>query len=67
VRDRRSGRARQEKILVFTQFREITAPLASFLGDVFGRSGLVLHGDTAVRGRRELVERFQDPDGPPCR
>ena len=57
--------ARQEKMLVFTQFREMTAPLASFLGGVFGRSGLVLHGDTAVRNRHELVQRFQDPDGPP--
>ena len=56
--------ARQEKMLVFTQFREMTAPLASFLCGVFGRSGLVLHGDTAVRNRRELVQRFQDPDGP---
>lgn len=33
--------ARQEKVLVFTQFREITAPLAAFLGNVFGRDGLV--------------------------
>jgi superfamily II DNA or RNA helicase len=57
--------ARQEKMLVFTQFREMTAPLASFLGGVFGRSGLVLHGDTAVRSRGNLVQRFQDPDGPP--
>ena len=57
--------ARQEKMLVFTQFREMTAPLAGFLGGMFGRSGLVLHGSTAVRSRRELVQRFQDPDGPP--
>jgi SNF2-related domain/SNF2 Helicase protein/Helicase conserved C-terminal domain len=57
--------ARQEKMLVFTQFREMTAPLAGFLGGVFGRTGLVLHGETAVRNRRALVERFQDDDGPP--
>lgn len=57
--------ARQEKMLVFTQFREMTAPLVSYLGGVFGRSGLVLHGGTAVRGRRDLVQRFQEPDGPP--
>ena len=31
--------ARQEKVLVFTQFRETTAPLAAFLGSVFGRAG----------------------------
>ncbi len=41
--------ARQEKVLVFTQFRETTAPLAAFLGSVFGRPGLVLHGETEVR------------------
>ena len=31
--------ARQEKMLVFTQFREMTAPLAAYLGGIFGRSG----------------------------
>ena len=41
--------SRQEKMLVFTQFREMTAPLATFLGEVFGRPGLVLHGETAVK------------------
>jgi non-specific serine/threonine protein kinase len=57
--------ARQEKMLVFTQFREMTAPLVRFLGGVFGRPGLVLHGDTAVRNRRELVQRFQDDETVP--
>jgi non-specific serine/threonine protein kinase len=57
--------ARQEKLLVFTQFREATAPLASFLGEVFGREGLVLHGTTPVRARGALVRRFQeDPSVP---
>jgi superfamily II DNA or RNA helicase len=56
---------RQEKALVFTQFREITAPLADFLARVFGRPGLVLHGETAVSKRRELVEAFQRDGGPP--
>ncbi|MDR3538818.1 MAG: DEAD/DEAH box helicase, partial [Acetobacteraceae bacterium] len=57
--------ARQEKMLVFTQFREMTAPLANFLGGVFGRPGLVLHGETAVRNRRALVQRFQDDETVP--
>jgi non-specific serine/threonine protein kinase len=56
---------RQEKALVFTQFREMAEPLAHFLEDVFGRPGLVLHGGTAVGKRRELVERFQSESGPP--
>jgi superfamily II DNA or RNA helicase len=57
--------ARQEKMLVFTQFREMTAPLASFLGTVFGRSGLVLHGDTAVKDRKTLVRTFQEDETVP--
>jgi SNF2-related domain/SNF2 Helicase protein/Helicase conserved C-terminal domain len=56
---------RQEKALVFTQFREIVEPLASFLEGVFGRAGLTLHGGIAVAKRRELVESFQRENGPP--
>jgi non-specific serine/threonine protein kinase len=56
---------RQEKMLVFTQFREMTAPLAAFLGQVFGRPGLALHGATAVRDRKALVQRFQDNETVP--
>jgi non-specific serine/threonine protein kinase len=57
--------SRQEKALVFTQFREMTAPLARFLGDAFGRPGLVLSGDTRVRERAELVRRFQEDEAIP--
>jgi SNF2-related domain/SNF2 Helicase protein/Helicase conserved C-terminal domain len=57
--------ARQEKALIFTQFRETTAPLATFLGSVFGRAGLILHGETEVKKRRELVRRFQEDDHVP--
>lgn len=56
---------RQEKALVFTQFRELTDPLAGFLAQSFGRPGLVLHGGTAVGERRRLVDAFQRDDGPP--
>ena len=57
--------ARQEKVLVFTQFRETTAPLAAFLGGVFGHEGLTLHGNTPVSERRELVRRFQEDESIP--
>ena len=57
--------SRQEKVLVFTQFREMTEPIAAFLGGVFGREGLVLHGGTAVKKRRTLIDMFQKEDGPP--
>jgi non-specific serine/threonine protein kinase len=57
--------AKQEKVLVFSQFRETAAPLAAFLGGVFGRPGLVLTGETAVKQRQELVQRFQQDEGVP--
>ncbi len=56
---------RQEKALVFTQFREMTQPLADHLATIFGRTGLVLHGNTPVKRRGKLVERFQQDDDVP--
>ncbi len=57
--------ARQEKALIFTQFKEMTTPLAAHLERVFGRAGLILHGGTPVKERQRLVERFQQDGGPP--
>ncbi len=56
---------KQEKMLIFSQFREMTGPLLEFLTTVFGRSGLLLHGGTPVGKRAELVDQFQAPGGPP--
>ncbi|HEV3344935.1 MAG TPA: DEAD/DEAH box helicase [Pirellulales bacterium] len=57
--------ARQERVLVFTQFQSFTGPLAAYLAEVFGRPGLVLHGGVPVGKRKELVRAFQQDDGPP--
>jgi len=57
--------SRQEKMLVFTQFREAAAALAAFLGGIFGHAGLVLHGAIPVKQRRTLVERFQEDETVP--
>ncbi len=57
--------SRQQRALVFTQFREMAEPLAGFLTQVFGRPGLVLHGGTAVGRRKQLVDQFQRDGGPP--
>jgi non-specific serine/threonine protein kinase len=54
--------ARQDKLLVFTQFREMTGPLAAYLGELFERPGLMLHGGTPVRQRQSLVTRFQQDE-----
>ena len=46
--------ARQEKMLVFTQFREITAPLVAFLSGVFGAA----RARAARRHRREAAREL---------
>ncbi|MDT0499103.1 DEAD/DEAH box helicase [Algiphilus sp. W345] len=56
---------RQDRVLVFTQFREVINPLSQHLAGIFGRPGLSLHGETAVRARQDIVDRFQAADGPP--
>ncbi len=57
--------SRQEKLLVFTQFKEIVEPLRALLAAAFGRPGLALDGGTAVVKRKELVNAFQEDEGPP--
>lgn len=57
--------SRQEKALVFTQFREMTDPLAHYLSEIFGRQGLVLHGGTSVKNRKRMIDEFQRETGPP--
>jgi superfamily II DNA or RNA helicase len=54
--------ARQDKVLVFSQFREMCRPLESFLAARFGTAGLVLHGGTPVKRRQEIVRRFQEEE-----
>jgi non-specific serine/threonine protein kinase len=54
--------ARQEKVLVFTQFQSICDPLSNYLESVFGRPGVVLHGNVEVGKRQQLVRKFQQDD-----
>jgi SNF2 domain-containing protein/SNF2 helicase protein/helicase-like protein len=53
---------KREQMLVFTQFREITAALHDFLASIFGRDGLVLHGSVPVKQRQALIDAFQKRD-----
>lgn len=50
---------KRERVLVFTQFKEMTAPLSRFLATIFKRPGLILHGSVAVGKRKELIKKFQ--------
>jgi len=51
--------AKRERVLVFTQFRELTSPLKDFLEQVFKHKGLMLHGGTKVSKRKDIVDKFQ--------
>ncbi len=55
----------QEKVLIFTQFREIIPALSAFLTSLFECEGLSLHGQTPVKERAKRVQAFQAEDGPP--
>ena len=43
----------------------MTAPLQRYLAEIFGRSGLVLHGGTPVKRRHDLVRQFQEDEDVP--
>lgn len=50
---------KRERVLVFTQFKEITEYLAAFLEGIFHTEGYVLHGGTPVKKRSQIVDDFQ--------
>ncbi|HEY5525587.1 MAG TPA: DEAD/DEAH box helicase [Clostridium sp.] len=49
---------KRERVLVFTQFKEMTQPISDLLEKIFNRKGLVLHGGTSVKNRGDMVEHF---------
>ena len=52
--------AKQEKVLIFTQFREIIPAICEFLSHLFGREGLFLHGQTPVKERAKRVDALSN-------
>lgn len=50
----------REKVLIFTQFREMGDMLVRFIGERIGREPLFYHGGCSVKQRNALVERFQN-------
>ena len=56
--------ANGDRALIFTQYREMTDPIAKLLEGLTGRSGAVIHGKVRKRERDEIIESFQSPDGP---
>ncbi len=50
---------KRERVIVFTQFKEITEYLANYLTGIFHAKGYIIHGGTPVKHRAEIVEAFQ--------
>jgi hypothetical protein len=57
--------AEGDKVLCFTQFAEWGGMLAPYLQRRFGVEVGWLHGKVTRRKRDDIVNRFQDSDGPP--
>jgi non-specific serine/threonine protein kinase len=51
-------RDKHESVLVFSQFREMCVPLSRYLEALFGRPGLVIHGELTPKKRGGIVEKF---------
>ncbi|MBR4245652.1 MAG: DEAD/DEAH box helicase [Treponema sp.] len=50
---------KRERVLVFTQFKEICPALDDYLCSVFGIRGFIIHGGTPISKRNKMVEEFQ--------
>ena len=50
---------KRERVLVFTQFKEMTEPLSDFLEGIFKRKGLIFHGSIPIKQRKNIIARFQ--------
>ena len=52
-----------QKVLVFTQFKEMGEMLEQMIAQHLGERPLFLHGGCSVKQRKELVDRFQQSKG----
>ena len=50
---------KRERVLVFTQYKEIIPYLHATLAKIFHQEGYILHGGTPVKKRSEIVAAFQ--------
>ena len=50
---------KRERVIVFTQFKEITEYLSQYLSEIFHTQGYVIHGGVSVKQRTSIVDAFQ--------
>lgn len=49
-----------EKVLIFTQFREMGDLIQRFIEERFGEKPMFYHGGSSVQERQQMVDRFQN-------
>lgn len=49
---------KRERVLVFTQYKELCEPLSHYLEGIFHKKGFIINGSTPVKERQKLVEAF---------
>ena len=57
--------AKGDRLLIFSQFTEMTELLKKYIQQQFGVPTLYLHGGVPAKKRAALVEQFQSESGPP--
>lgn len=50
---------KRERVLVFTQYREMCEPLSQYLASIFHKEGYIINGSTPIKKRTEIVNKFQ--------
>lgn len=50
---------KRERVLVFTQYREMCEPLSKYLASIFHKEGYIINGSTPIKKRTEIVNKFQ--------
>jgi superfamily II DNA or RNA helicase len=51
---------RNEKVLIFSQFKQMGDLLSGFLAERYGEEPLFLHGGCSTKQRQEMISRFQN-------
>ncbi|MBQ3457594.1 MAG: SWF/SNF helicase family protein, partial [Synergistaceae bacterium] len=53
---------KREKVIVFTQFKEIIQYITAYMEEIFHAKGLVIHGGIAPAKRTEIIDKFNNED-----
>ena len=55
---------KREKVIIFTQFKEIIPAINSLVSEIFKKEGYVITGETTLNNRNKYILEFQTTDIP---